>query len=579
MGGFQKQIKNILPLFLLLLPAAISDACGPDVSSYHGYSFVNQHILDKNHVESHAPLVSAFDQIYNNYFEKNDSANINENLAEWQDRYCGLVRLADLEYIVYKSSITDLELLVTNTNSKSMPVPHRLRGNSFAEYVWENKCTENAEYLIFAKKCEPHVIAGDDWQPPKRDTMAMKRLINRGQKEFNSSKSHYMKLRYAYQVVRLAHYAGQYKQALKLYDRLIPKIDKHDSRYAESIIPWWIEGHRAGAMMALGDGRRLPIYMPKYSVFAGGGGSRPSLVFPLKRMRNGVACLKLCESDEERAMLYSIRASNPKNNAVEEMQAIYRLDPKSPQLELLLVQEIRKVERHLLGLKFNSRRRQNKRRYGVPQKGIEVYAIDLQEFARLCRSEKRVERPDLWLIAEGYLEFLASDFYAAEKTFQEASRQVEDELLKEQLDVFLLAMEIARFKKPDAKVEEVAYEIMKENELYIRYPDFRDYLRDKMRWLYEDAGQESKALLCHSSLNDLKPNPLPDMVDELLAVMRKPGRTQFERLLTERFSVSDLLDMKAVFLMGEGQVEAAMQIYNRIPATEWAKYGRVQPFY
>ena len=504
--------------------------------------------------------------------------NINENIAEWQERYCGLVTKADLEYIVYKSTIPELNSLVTNTNSKSLQVPGSLRGNSFAQYVWENKCVENVEYLIFAKDCEPHVIAGDNWQTPKRDVKTMEELIRKGRSQFNRAKSHYMKLRYAYQIIRLAHYAGLYEETLNLYDKLIPKIDRHESRYEESIIPWWIEGHRAGALLALKRRAEASYLYAKIFRYCAGRRQSAYKSFSIRTDEEWADCLKLCQSDEERAMIYAIRASNPKSKATEEMAAIYRLDPANPQLEPLLLQEIRKVERQLLGLKFNSRRMENKRRYGVPSKDIGTYVIDLQAFAREVRSEEKVPRPELWQIAEGYLEFLAGDFYAAEKTFTEASRKVDDETLKEQLDVFLLAMEIAKFEKPTAQVEEMAYSIMKENKLYRRYPDFREYLRDKMRYLYEEAGLDSKAMLTHQTLDVLRANPEPDRVDELMAIKQKPQTTQFERLLTERFSLSDLLDMKAVYLMGQGQMEAAAQIYQRIPATEWSKYGEYNPF-
>ena len=577
-NNFTKKIKYLLPIIMVLIPMAISNACGPQPLSFHGYTFLNQNILEKKEGEAQVPVVGTFDQFYGNYFAKKDSLNINENLAEWQERYCGLVKKEDLEFIVYKSSITDLELLLTNTHSKSLQVPNRLKGNSFAEYVWENKCTENVEYLIFAKRCEPHVISGDTWQTPKRDVKAMQELMEEGQRHFNRSKSHYMKLRYAYQVIRLAHYGRLYEETLQLYDKLVPKIDRHDSRYDESIIPWWIEGHRAGALMALKRRAEASYLYAKIFRYCPGRRQSAYLSFSIRTDAEFADCLKLCQSDEERAMLYAIRASNPKSKGVEEMAAIYRLDPLSPQLEPLLLQEVRKVERQLLGLKFNSRRTENKTQYGVPTKGIETYAIDLQTFVRKVREEAKVARPNLWLIAEGYLEFLASDFYAAEKTFLEASRKVEDKTLKEQLDVFLLAMEIAKFEKPTAQVEELAYEIIKENKLYRRYPDFSGYLRDKMRYLYEEAGLDSKALLTHSKLDVLKVNPEPDMVDELMAVKQKPNLPQFERMLTERFTLSDLLDMKAIYLMSVGQLEAASQMYQRIPATEWAKYGEYNPF-
>ena len=576
---FYKIIKCFLPIVLLLAPVGISDACGPRPLRFHGYSFLNPNILNKKNSAAPLPLTGTFAQIYTDHFTEKDSLNINENLAEWQDRFCGLVNKADLAFIIYKASITDLEILLTNTRSKSLQVPYRLRGNGFAEYVWENKCTGTAEYLIFAKKCEPHVTrAADSWDAPKRDVEAMKELIAQGRKEFKQAKSHYMRLRYAYQIIRLAHYAGLYEETIKLYDKLMPKIDRMESGYATSIIPWWIEGHRAGALMRLGKRGEASYLYAKIFRYCPGRRVSAYQSFFIKTNEEWDECLRLCQSDEERAMLYAIRASNPKSRAVEEMEAIYRLDAANPQLEALLVQEIKKVERHLLGLKFNSRKEENKRRYGVPAKDIGEYVIALQAFVRKCREEGKVERPQLWRVAEGYLEFLAGDFYAADKTYQEAARTADDPLLKEQLEVFRLAMQIAQFKKPDASVEDAAYEIMKENKLYRKYPSFRSYLRDKMRWLYEQAGLNSKAFLCYASLDQLKPNPIPEMVDELLAVMQKPNQSKFERLLTEHFSTSDLLDMKAVSYLANGQLEAASEIYNRIPATEWDSYGQFNPF-
>ena len=580
-----KKIKNqILLVLLILAPVAVSDACGPRPVSFYGYTFLNQNIFLKKEKEKkkkngeEVPVVAVFDGLFMGFFEKKDSVLADENLAEWEERYCGLVKKEDLRFIIYRSSIIDLQLLLTNTKSKSLVVPHRLRGNSFAEYIWENKCTENVEYLIFAKQCEPYVTAGDKWAVIRRDTAAMRRLIRIGQQQFNRAKSHYMRLRYAYQIIRLAHYAGQYEQTLRLYDKLLPKIDRQDSRFNQSIIPWWIEGHRAGALMALGRRPEASYLYAKIFRYCPGRRQSAYLSFSIRTDEEWKRCLQLCQSDEERAMLYAIRAANPKSRALEEMQAIYRLDPKSPQLELLLLQEMRKVERELLGLKFNSHRRQNKRYLGIPSQDIGIYVVDLQAFVRKCREEAKVQRPELWHLAEGYLQFLAGDFYAADKTFLAVSAKINDLKLREQLEVFRLAMEIARFDQPEPAVEEMAYRIMKENELYHRYPGFRAYLRDKMRYLYEQSGQNAKALLTYKSLTPLKVNPVPDMVEELLVVLQKPKRSNFERLLTEHFSLSDLFDLKAVLLMSQGQWEAASKVYALIPATEWAKYGRYNPF-
>lgn len=578
MRNWKKFWRNFKVILLLLLPLQLIP-CGPVDRSFHGYTFVDENILKEEDREAMGPLLHTFESIYAEYFEKKDSLNLNSNLLEWQERVCGWATIPDISFIVYKSSISDLQLLLTNTESKNMKVPNRLRGNTFAEYLWESDCTGTIDYLIFAKRCEPHVtVPEDQWQVPPRNVEAMKGLIAEGQKLFRRAKSDYMKLRLAYQIVRLAHYAGEYQQAVDLYEKMLPKIDKTESKFSESIIPWWMDGHYAGALLKLG--RRAEASYLYAKIFQNCPGRRMSAYrsFSIRSDEEWEACIRLCQSDTERAMLYAIRAANPKSKAVDEMESIYRLDPHNPQLEILLVQEMKKIERSLLGLKWNSHRTQNKARFGLPEKGVGDYVISLQAFTRKVRAEEKVPRPALWRIAEGYLEFLAGDFYAAEKTYREAALEVGDDELKKQLEIFRLALKIAQFDKPSPEVETAAYGIMKDVEFYKKYRSFPDYLRDKLTYLYENSGNEAKAFLCQKTIADLRPNPAAHMVDELLAISQKADKTNFERLLMDGISTSDLLDMKAIRLLAEGQVEAAMEIYKRIPATDWEKYGRFNPF-
>jgi hypothetical protein len=110
----------------------------------------------------------------------------------------------------------------------------------------KNKCLETIEYLLFAKKCEPFVTADKDvWQTKKPDIQKMEVLIQEGTKEFLTIESHYIRLRMAYQIIRLAHYSGQYSKVKYLYNYFIPKIN-----HAPSTIQYWIEGHYAGALIS-----------------------------------------------------------------------------------------------------------------------------------------------------------------------------------------------------------------------------------------------------------------------------------------------------------------------------------------
>ena len=575
-------IRLVLFVFIGFIPFQISEACGPYDRYFSGYSFVNPGIL--NEEDKAAPYFLTFRKLYE-FYKPEDVQKVNANLAEWQDRFCGLVELEDLDYVIYRSSISDLEELHTSVNSEKMPVPYLLKGNSFAEYVKAQKCDETVEYLIFAKKCEPHVGEIDHWNDEERDANAMYVLIDEGRKEFKKTKSPYIRLRYAFQLVRLAHYAKDYELTLKLYDDLLPKVDKDVARMDESFLKWWILGHKAGALMSLGKNVEASYLFSL--IFENCPSRRESAYrsFLIRTDEEWNECEKLCQSDHERATLHALRANSAQSKAIEEMQKIYEFEAESHHLEVLLVREILKMEKNLLGLEFNDRKRQNKRYYGIPEPYAGDYVIRLQAFAKKLADEGRVARPILWRIAEGYLQFLAGNNYEAKLTFDEVLPKLSEkqEALKEQVEAFQTALTIASFNKVNEQIETEIYDILKENEVFKKYRDFPDFMRDKLSKLYEEAGHPGKAFLCEHPISDLKANPKEEIIrDLLLSHVADSIITPFERLLLEdnkgELITGQLLDMKAVNLMHEYQWEAALEAYRGISREVWDDFGVFMPF-
>ena len=94
---------------------------------------------------------------------------------------------------------------------------------------------------------------------------------------------------------------------------------------------------------------------------------------------------------------------------------------------------MKKLEKDLLGLEFNKEQKHNKKRYGIPRKNAGKYAIRLEKFVHKVIKEDSIPNIELWKIADGYIEFLRGDFYAAGKTFDKCKKEVKSEQLKEQL--------------------------------------------------------------------------------------------------------------------------------------------------
>ncbi len=562
-------------LLILLSPIKVSSDCTPGISGFRGYSFLNPNIIDVR-VPS-APLFIDIDAIYE-YFGGQAEAQQRDNVTEWRERYCNIPRADDIRFLIYDTDIRDLEQLRTEINMGNRRLSYPFTENSFAKYVNRNDCLETIDYLIYAKRCEPYATLPENpWRVEQRDTFAMRQLAEDGLQKFKVTESHYIKLRYAYQIIRLAHYAGQYERVLSLYDFLLPQID-----FDPSIIEYWIKGHYAGALLRLG--RNVQASYLYSLVFENCPSKAESAFrsFKIKTDDEWHQCELLCQSDQERATLYAMRAKISDSKALEEMRKIYELAPGNRHLEILLMNEVRHLEKDFLGAGFNANKTEN-RRLGYPRAQAGKYLVELQLFIKQIIEERQAKRPLLWQISLGYLETLAGNYYDARKTFAAAKEQLgkNDDLLREQLSTFDLAMRISTFTEATDSIERIANNIRK-TELYAKYPDFRLFLRDKMTALYEQGESPGKAFLSSRSLAELRVNPQIDVMEDLLRICRKSGRNSLETALVTKSDGTtierDLLNMKATLLLGEFRLEEALKTFKEIDRSQWNDYGVFNPF-
>ncbi len=538
--------------------------CGPDLY-FDGYSFINPAVIDQD--SEYAPYFFYFKDFYE-HFEKTKEIQTRDNIEEWNEIFCDQVPVKAIEDIIYKAPLSDIKLLRTAINNKKYPLSPRLKLNPFARHLKNKKCKNTVDYLIFAKECEPHVSYFDAWGPaPQRDTVRMQKLIDKGLKEFKNTKSNYIKLRYTYQLIRLAHYKNNYPQTLELYEFLLPKSDP-----VESILNYWIMGHRAGAMMKMG--KKVEASYLYSLIFENCPSKRESAYrsFKISTEEEWTAALLLCQDDRERATFYAIRASSESSRTAEEMEKIYDLYPDSPNLELLLVKEIRKLEKDLLGAAFNDKTRANKQFFGIPRKDRGNRVIELHKFVKKCIDEHKIKNAQLWKLADGYLEFLAGDFYAADKTFSKIESDIENPILQEQLKVFRLALKINTLEDIDSEDEKEIAEIITDEPLYKKYRDFPDFLNDRLSYVYKNQGNPGKAFRVKYPISSLKPNPQLELIDDLLEVCRKEDPSKFElALITKKDGTtieSELMDMKGTYYFANGKTETALEIFKRIPRND-----------
>jgi hypothetical protein len=544
-------IHSFLALLFFLYSLPIFSACQFKSQNLNYFPLIQSFIV--NPTAPASPYFTSFKDIYLK-FGKQTILQPNENINEWYDRFCEVAPLSDIEWLIYQSDLSDIQEL-KNAVIQNTGLITYLRTNKFARHLVKNKCLETIEYLLFAKKCEPFVTADKDvWQTKKPDIQNMEVLIQEGTKEFLTIESHYIRLRMAYQIIRLAHYSGQYSKVKYLYNYFIPKIN-----HAPSTIQYWIEGHYAGALKALGERAKAAYFYAR--VFHHCPAKRESafLSFEVRTDNDWLNALSLCENDQERTALYALRASFRNSRAVDEMIDIYSLHPKSNYLESILIQEIEKQEK----------------------KPVVEYIKKLDTFVKQVIDEKKVAHLEIWLLALGYLKYLNNDYFEAKLAFNAVSDYTQSKALLEQIAIFNMAIEIKEWEKINEEVAQRIREFQSENEVYNRYPTLQSLLSKQVFQNLKNHGNPGLAVLYKFGLNALKVNPSEEVIRDIKELAKKENINPFEKslmVLSKNQFNTEIQALYASWLMTLNEWEAAEKAWQEIPLADIELFGKSNPF-
>jgi hypothetical protein len=555
--------------------------CSPG-QAFHGYTFLNPEIVNIN--AAYAPFFLNWRDYYQeNYYTKDIQRE--ENIAEWNGRFCTLATADMVDAVVYGANTNELVLLYNAAAApagKKPGLPGSMGGNLFAEVLAYNGCLEAISYLMFARSCEPYAApTGDGWQLPERPADEMQALIREGVARFRNTRSHFIRLRYAFQVVRLAHYARQWQQTVDLYNELMPQVD----RRRRSIVFYWTLGHLAGALQQLG---KYPEAAYRFALVFRDCPSKRAQAFRSFHIRHDAdwqAALRLCQTTNERATMLILRDGHSKSYAIDDLTEVYDLEPAHPQLDLLLVSAVQQLERIFLrtpvtdqkyGLQTSATRREK----------AAQHLLQLQAFVRRTLREGRVANPRLWQSIVGYLELLAGDRYAALKSFDRAEAQLDNtneyhQALRRQLEEWRVLADILGFNPQDAYAEEAAFRV-RSLAIFKENPHFEPFLQDWMSARYADSKRPGKAFVAAYDAAMLGLNPNLAVLDDLLKAIQDEDPIFMEQAMALDTNPARLqariLDLKGTYLWSLGQPESALAVFRQIPASEQARMPQFSPF-
>jgi hypothetical protein len=559
MKTFKFTVILILLMALVVKPSKIakSTCSGGDVGPW-SYEFFT-------------PM--SFESMSNFEWEQDNSQP--DNVGEWKAYFQNKPTDEDIKKVVYEVSADDMQKIRNYVEKGSSSISADLKNNSLVKYWQTNKDLNTIDYLFYAKACEAQAGEYAGWNEPERDMEKTKWLADAGKKYYNEKGSNMtLKIRFAYQAIRMAHYSKQYQKAIQLYDELVAPLFTQ----TESIIRYWALAHKAGALQGLKKDAESAYWFAV--VFDQCPSRRTSsfLSIEIGSDETWTKALGFCKNEEEKASLYFIRSLQPNSRILNEMKTVYGITPHSEKLSMMLVREINKLENILLNIDLSKNLLFFTSYTTFPDKEATKELTDLKNFVAQVQRENKTEKSELWSLALGYVDYMIGNDKNALSTFAELKKATKNDKFKKQIEVFEKAIQVSKLQTIDETSEEQIYQAVKAT----GHEQLKDFMINAFERLYRKQSDFGKAYLCKKTLNDLKYYPELNVVEQMLVLANKPKFTSFEKeyLLPRIYESNEkdnqaakyaLLEMKATLLFREDRLKEAVEVYQQIPANHLYK--------
>lgn len=527
---------------LVLLPQQLSRACGGDWSWEDGfYSFFDQEAWIEANKKPF--LLTPESPFYSDLpGEHGVSYSSAENLGYWMDYFPSqMMGRSDVVMLLYKTSEAELKevLEVVKGESSLVNLNQQLQENELVRLWVKNGDQATLKYFLFANQTQGyHHISS--WGTQEQEVAEMKSALKKAKALYDEIGDPFLKQRYGYQVVRLFHYLDRYEEGIQFFEEQKAALQYHSQFY------YWILEQAAGMYRSNVQNELASYY---FGLVFSECSARREVALQSYRITSQLEwdrIQELCKTSDEKAALYAMRALQPNNYVLEEMENIYIINPESPFLDLLLMREVKKYESDLL------HRIWSKDKGALQPADFREHLSNppLLEFIAFCETvvaDGRRKQTQSWEFALGYLHFLRRDFEGARTVFSELQSQLTDSVLALDVKLFKFVSDFAALDQMLIEEESQWLENYQQLQSSLTAADrkvdkanLKDYFFAGLGHLYLKEWQEldpanqvllAKSFLCGQNVGELKNNPDLAIVQGLQQFADKPPRSKLEEEL------------------------------------------------
>ncbi len=548
--------KRTLRKFLILLislPIALVGiilACaGGDFFDDYYSSFFAPEV---SHANNYKLLYRSANPFYgSSEFYSGVNAYDTTNITEWVGIFNSQIKRNDLEYLVYRSRIGEIDTCIFRIKDNNFPVGS-LKKNTIFSFPDKVLAKEFLFYLGFAKRCEPYANYVPDWwnndhsDDPRKKTESMQKLIDGGTKSFLNAKNNNLKQRYFFQLVRLLYQSGNYEQCISFYDQYAASFSTVNS------IKYRTLGYIAGSYHKLKEFSKANYL---YSIIYDRCNQMKIIAyqsFHPQEEADWEGSLQLAQNTREKTALWHLLGIYA--DPVRAMKKIYALDPKSDFLDLLLTRAININEENFIISAADAGHVLD-----ASKVNPELYA-----FVKQVAEQKKSAKPYLWDLSAGYLCAASHDFTGSEKYLAKASTEAGNDFsVNDQVRLIRLINKIELYKNPTPKSEDnftQELQWLKDN----KDPELRSkfaysWILTRLSEKYRSFGDLLKAQ-CLDYTKDMSFYDDPAKMKALIGLMDKPAKTGFEKfiLAVHPYSRADIFDYQSTNLVFQHQLKDAL---------------------
>ncbi len=404
-------------------------------------------------------------------------------------------------------------------------------------------------------------------------------LLAQGRAAYERVDSEWLKVRYAYQMITLARYAGQYEKGVALYDELVEPLRP------KSRIRYWALDQKAGALYELGQRKDAEILF--HEVYAHAPERRASV-------RDSLLMLDVKISEEppntphDIARMWAAKGLDSSRMSLQPMRRVYEFAPRSGFLESLLIWTL---------LKWEEKNFARFLEYPDYFTLDIVFLKEFQQFALNAARKGNVSRPALWYLTAGYLAFMQS--CVDERLSSEANSLLKKAERSAGTDILIqcqarLLRHVVKLYQP-GRISKGFRESLYPELQWLADQDETAILQSVMTILAQKLliqGDVPQAICCLYAANNtmIYPDAEPehrhamanfalDMyataedVEKLSAFMNQRRYSAFERFLLLNFPLSrdNVLDVWGTHLLRQHKFKQALRVFERISPDYWVQ--------